>query len=160
MFNLTPWKKSEKRNPGALVERNEFPLNRIRSEFDALFDRFLDRWAAPFGDVWGTQPYWGFDLEDTDKEVVVRADAPGFEPDDFDVQVSGNRLTIQAERKRQAGEKQEDYRSEERRFQRTVQLPAGVSTDAVEARYRNGVLEVRLPKSPEAQGKRITVQAS
>ena len=92
-------------------------------------------------------------------EVVVRADAPGFETEDFDIQVSGNQLTIRAEKKQEDKDETNGFSYSERRLHRSVTLPAGADPDKVEARYRNGVLEVHLPKSPEAQGKRITVKS-
>jgi len=163
MFNLTPWKKKED-GGGALMPRTEHPLGRLRDEFDAWFDRFFGRWPAPFSADWGRDfdRFWGLDMEDTGKEFVVRAEAPGFEAGDFDVQVTGNLLTIRAEHKQEAEDKKGDYHYQERRygrFQRSVTLPAGAETDKVEARYHNGVLEVHLPKSPEAQGRRIEVKA-
>jgi HSP20 family protein len=159
MFSLTPWKREDR--GGALTRRSEFPLNRLRDEFDNLFERFFGNWPAPFEMGW-SQSRWNFGVEDTDKEVVVRAEAPGFEPQDFDVQVSGNWLTIQAEHKDEKETKEGEGPYSERsyrRFQRSFSLPVGTETNNVEARYRNGVLEVRLPKKPEAQGKRIEVKS-
>jgi HSP20 family protein len=158
MFNLIPWKKQVNAGRGELVRADEHPLGRIRDEFEALFDRFLGRWPAPFAGTWGFQPLWGLDMDDTGKEVVVLADAPGFEADDFDVAVSGNVLTIRAERKQEAGDKGNGHRYSERRLRRTVTLPAGTDPNQVEAHYRNGVLEVRLPRTAEAQGRRIAVK--
>jgi len=157
MFNLTPWRKRGS-DGGQLAPRNEFPLNRIRDEFDALCDRFLANWPAPF-EGWGREGGWGLDVEDTGNEVVVRADAPGFEAGDFDIQVSGNLLTLRAEQKKEAKEKESGSSYVERRFQRSLTLPAGIDADKVEARYRNGVLELKLPKTAEAQAKRIEVKA-
>lgn len=160
MFSLTPWKK-EDRNGGALTRRSEYPLNRLREEFDNLFDRFFGNWPAPFETGW-PQSRWNFDVEDTDKEVVVRAEAPGFEPQDFDVHVSGNWLTIEAEHKEEKVNKEGEGQVAERsfrRFQRSFALPVATETNNVEASYRNGILEVHLPKKPEAQGKRIEVKS-
>ena len=160
MFSLIPWRKNEGTGSTALARAEEHPLRRMRGEFDALFDRFFAGWPTPFGTDWDWQRGWGLDVDDTGNEVVVRADAPGFEVEDFDVSVSGNVLTVRAERKQEAGERQGDsYQFSERRLHRTVTLPAGTDPDRVEARYRNGVLEVRLPKTAEAQGRRITVQS-
>ncbi|HXG12979.1 MAG TPA: Hsp20/alpha crystallin family protein [Gemmataceae bacterium] len=156
MFSLIPW--TSRRNGGGLVtRRGRHPLDQIREEFDTLFDRFFGRWPSPF--VGWDVPGWGLDVEDTGSEVVVRADAPGFEPNEFDVQVVGNVLTIRAEHKQEAGEKgKERYSFAERRLHRRVTLPEGTDPDKVEARYRNGVLELRLAKRPETQPKRIEVK--
>lgn len=165
MWNLIPWKKKEDKT-GSLVKQKENPLASFRDEFDALFDRFMPRWPVPF---WPT-PFeesalgrsWGLDLVDGDKEVVVKAEAPGFEPAEFDVQVSGNLLTIKAEKKQVSKGEKGNGHYEERRyrnFRRTVTLPPGTEADKIEAHYRNGMLEVHVPKSDEAKGKRITVKA-
>jgi len=145
----------------APARMTEPPLSRFRDEMDALFDRFFGRWPTPFTGNWGTDRFWDIDVEDTDQEIRVRAEAPGFERKDFDIQVSGNTLTIQAEHKQEAEEKQGEYRSWERRygrFQRSIPLPAAVKADQVEAHYRNGVLELRLPRAEEAQRRRIEVK--
>src|SRR5262249_60498884 len=122
-----------------------------------LFDRFFGSWSAPFGTEWGSPAGWGLDLEDTENDGVFRAEAAGFEADDFDVEVSGNWLTIEAESKPEAGTNGGTRRGY-RQFRRSVTLPAGVDADHVQAWYRNGILEVRLPKTAEARGRRIKVQ--
>jgi len=150
MFGLIPWKTRE--SEGALAPQTEDPVRRMRAEFDALFDRFFAGWPAPLTEEgWGHG--WGLDVKEEGKDVVVRADAPGFEAGDFDVQVANDVLTIKAERK----EEKEGH--VERRLVRSLTLPAGVLADKVEARYRNGVLELRLPRAEEAAGKRIEVKA-
>jgi HSP20 family protein len=115
-----------------LLRQSPQTLNRLREEFDALFDQFFGRWPASFFGA-GEQPNWGLDLEDTDNQVVVRAEAPGFEAGDFDIQVSGDVLTIRAERKQESKGKQDDFQYTERRLNRTVTLPPGVQADNVEA---------------------------
>ncbi len=153
MFNLGPWKKQ--RNGNRALAETEHPLNRIRTEFDSLFDRFLSEWSGFRSGEWGAS--WGLDMEDKDQALAIRVEAPGFETEDFDIQVSGNLLTIRAERKDEAGAKETQSYSR-RRLQRSLTLPASVETDKVEARYRNGILELILPKMPEAQGRRIEVK--
>jgi len=152
MFSLIPWKKKEESR--SLAPRDQHPLARLRDEFDEMFDRFLSRWPAPFEVGSTRERFWGFDVEDHDQEVVVKAEVPGFDAGDLDVQVSGQTLTIQAEKKHESKEEQ-GYS----RFYRAVTLPAGINRDRIEARYRNGVLEVHVPKTEEARGKRIPVQA-
>jgi HSP20 family protein len=153
MFNLVPRRTSEKGNGGALGSRADHPLRQMRDEFDALFNRFFTQLPSSFEADWN----WDLGFDDEGQSYLVRAEAPGFEAEDFDIQVAGNRLTIKAERKQESAEKKEAFYAE-RKFQRTMTLPAGVNADAVEARYHSGVLEVRLPKTPEAQAKRISVK--
>jgi HSP20 family protein len=143
MFGLVPWKKSG--NGTALANRNDHPLSLFRNEFDTLFDRFF-----------GPEPDWagvGLEADETEKDVTVRMDAPGFEPGDFDIRVSGETLRITAERKSHEGTGRF-----ERRVQRAVTLPAAVNADKVEATYKNGGLELILPKSEQARGKKIAVR--
>src|SRR5262249_40127842 len=116
------------------------------------------RWPAPFDSDWGVDRFWNLELDDTGKEIVVRAEAPGFETNDFDVQVTGDLLTIRAERKQETKEEEGGSHMEERRFQRSITLPAGTDVDKVEARYHNGILELRFGKTPEAQRRKIEVK--
>jgi HSP20 family protein len=158
-------RKSERRegNGGAiavhhprwpLLQRGEWPLSRLRSEIDQLFSEFfqgLPRLREE-GD-WR----WGLDVEDRDDAVVVRAEAPGFEPDDFDLQVRGDELVLCACQKEQQaeGERREWRRRE---LYRSVSLPHGIDAEKVEAEYRNGILAVTLPKTEQSKGKRISVK--
>ncbi len=161
MFNLIPWKKNKEKG-GGLVPFKGNPLARLRSEFDTLFDRFLTSWPAPFDEASGPVRFWGLDIEYSEQEVVVKAEAPGFEARDLDVQVSGNLLTIKAEKKQEkTGRKGNGQFAEGRysTFRRSVTLPPGTDADKIEARYHNGMLEVHVPKSEEAKGKRIPVKA-
>ncbi len=153
MFSLIPWRKEQ--TPTRSLARLDNPFALIRQEFDTLFDRFFGGWPALEG--WNAGG-WDFDVEDAGKEYVVRADAPGFEPNEFDVQLVGNQLCIRAEHHQESKEG-EAQGLNERRFERWVTLPGGADLDKVEAKYRNGVLEVRLPKTSEALGRRIEVKS-
>lgn len=163
MFNLIPWKKkSNNEKGGELVPQQGHPLAQLRDEFDSLFDRFLTRWAEPFGSELGLGRFWALNLEDKDQEVVVKAEVPGFEPGELDVQVSGNQLTVKAEKKKEEKKGKGRNGYEERRyrtFHRTVTLPPGTDPDKIEAKYHNGLLEVHVPRSEQAKGKRIPVKA-
>jgi HSP20 family protein len=161
MFNLIPWKRKSKEKSRELAPYPGHPLAQLRDEFDSLFDRFLSRWAEPFGDLIPSR-FGGLDVEDGDQEMVVRAEVPGFEPGEVDVQVSGNVLTVKAEKKEEKKGKNGDGHYEERRyrtFHRSVTLPPGTEPDKIDARYKNGLLEVHVPKSEQAKGKRIPVKA-
>jgi len=148
MFSLTPWRN---RNGGSTLARSDHPLDLFRRDMDTLFDRFFGNWPEPayFGE--GT----GMAVRETDKDVWVEIDAPGFEAGDFDIQVKEDTLRVVAERK-EGEEGKGEYR--QRRVQREVTLPVGVDPDQVEANYRNGVLELRFTKSEQAQWKKIEVK--
>jgi HSP20 family protein len=141
--------------------RADYPLRWLRDEMDQLFDRFFGRWPAAWEPMGPPERFWDVDVEEADNEIVARAEAPGFEPKDFDIHVSGNTLTIQAEHKEEGEEKQEGYRRWHQRygrFQRSIPLSTAVDADKVEARYRNGILEVRLPRTEPSPRRRIEVK--
>jgi HSP20 family protein len=139
----------------------EHPLARLRAEMDSLFDRFFTGW--PTFANWGAnfENPRGLDVEENQKEILIRAEAPGFEPNDFDVHVSGNMLTIKAEHKEEESKTDEGFRYSERSFssfQRSVPLSTPVDGDKVDAHYRNGVLELRLPRTENVEKRRIAVK--
>ncbi len=93
--------------------------------------------------------------------LVVRADMPGIDPKDIDISVLGNVLTIKGNRKEEKEVKEEDYFRRELSygaFERRMTLPEGTNTDKVEAHFKNGVVEVVMPMSKEAQAKKIPIQ--
>ncbi len=133
-------------------------LFRFRDEFDRLFDEFFRGWPT----VWGPSERelrWDLDVQDTDDAVLVRAEAPGFEPGDFDLEVHNDQLVMRAMHRTQTDEKERGFREWSRQeFYRSVPLPAGVDANKVEASYRNGVLNIRMPKTEQSKAKRIEVK--
>jgi HSP20 family protein len=131
----------------------------MRDEFDRFFDRLAHDFPAvkEFDD---TAWRWGLDVADEADKVVVHAEAPGFDAGDFDIRVEDGRLVLSAskevETKDEKGNVQE-YR--EQQCYEAVALPDGIDKDKVEAKYRNGVLTVTLPKTEEGKAKRIAVKA-
>ena len=152
MFNLTPWKRHNAQRGDEMTGGTVHPLARFRDEMDGLFSQFFGNW--PFG----RDRFWAVDFDENEKEFVVKAEAPGFDASDLDVSVSGNLLTIKAEKKKESKEKKGEY-FEERRFERAITLPSGADPDKVEATYHNGILEIHLAKTEDAQRKRIPVKA-
>ncbi len=122
-------------NRGSLSTERAHPLEQFRREFDTLFDRFFGGFPEPFDREFGEMRRWDFGMEDRGNELVVRAEMPGFEEKDLDVQLHDNVLTIRAERQEGDGD---ERRSSS--FRRTVTLPAGTDADQVTATYHNGVL--------------------
>jgi HSP20 family protein len=100
------------------------------------------------------------DIVESDNEIVLKADLPGLDPKDVEIHVQNGTLTLKGERKFTSDVKEDDCRRAERvygSFLRSFSLPQTVDPDKVEADYGNGVLEVRLPKRPEAKPKQIKV---
>ena len=142
----------------ALAPFGDFPffLSRLRDDFDRLFEGFSRDWPA-LGEGNGWR--WGMKLEDQEDAVVVRAEAPGFDPGDFDLQVRGNQLILRAARKTEKEEKERGYREERRQeCYEAVTLPPGINADKIDAKYHNGVLTVTMPKTAEGKPKRISVK--
>lgn len=158
MFSLIPSRKGERTTE---PRAGAYPLARMREEFASLFNRFFGTMPLA-GEGWDIEHGWALDVDDAGKEVVVRAEAPGFEAKDFEVEISGNVLHMSAEKKeeKKKGEKDKGEYTERRyaRFERMVTLPEHIVRNKVDASYRNGVLEVHVPKTAEAQGKRIEVK--
>ena len=102
------------------------------------------------------------DIYEDEKAIYVKADIPGVVPEDIDIEVKDNVLTLHGERKREDEEKEEGYRRVERRygsFRRSFTLPDTVDTAGIDANYKNGVLTLTLPKRPESQPREIKVVA-
>jgi HSP20 family protein len=147
-------RRKEKIPQRTVAHWEETPLGLLRREFAPLFDRWFGNMPFfPF-EIEGEYPY-GLEMEEKGEAVVIRALVPGFEAKELDVRVNDNLLTIHAERKETVEGKGEPERYE---LKRSVVLPAGVDRERVEAVYRNGVLEVHLPKLPEAKEHRIEVK--
>jgi len=136
---------------GRMSSRREHPLDRLQRDFDSLL-RMWGGWFAPGETDFDVIRVWDFDVSDKDNEIVVRAELPGFDENEIDVQINNNVLTVRAEEE-QKGDGQHEYRS----FYRAITLPPGIDPDNVKANYRNGVLELHIPKAAEAQPRRIKV---
>jgi HSP20 family protein len=101
------------------------------------------------------------DVEEDDKQYVVRADLPGVDPKDVEITVADNALVIRGQSKQEREEKDKNYHRIERivgQFYREIPLPREIDADKIRATTANGVLTVTIPKKAEAQPKKITVQ--
>src|SRR5262245_26793965 len=102
------------------------------------------------------------DIYETDNALVMKAELPGFSKDDINIEMKDNTLVIRGERKREDEVKEGNYHRMERvygAFQRSFLLPTTVDQEKVKASYKDGILELRLPKVQAAQPKRISVSA-
>lgn len=132
----------------------------LRVQMDRLFDSFLGREPEPFAKNGDWLPM--IDEIETPEEIVVKAELPGVEEKDISVALSDDKLVIQGERKGEKEEKTKHFHRLERsygRFERVLPLPAAVDATKISANYHKGVLEVHLPKKPEAKPKQIKVTA-
>ena len=123
----------------------------------------ISQWE-PFG-VWLSEQekVWAplLDVEETQDEVVVRAELPGLKKEEIKLQAQGNLLALTGERKGESETKDKTVHLIERasgRFQRVLQLPAEVDGSQARASYEAGVLTIRLPKKEEAKPKEIAIE--
>ena len=102
------------------------------------------------------------DMYQTENDIVVKATLPGLEPEDIDIQITGDLLTLRGETKQETVDEKAKYHLREHRYQsfsRSLTLPAAVIADKTNAEMKNGVLTLTLPKAEEAKPKVITVKA-
>jgi len=129
----------------------------LRDEVNRLFSRTL-------GDGQGVSA-WSppVDVFDTKDAIVLKAELPGLTPEDIDIEIDENVLTIRGERTLEETVEEGRYHRLERAygsFARTLSLPQGVKADEVSAAFDGGVLEVRIPKADEVKPRKITVGAA
>jgi HSP20 family protein len=156
MFTITPMRKAP--IAGREMVRPSFPLARLNNEFETIFNRFFAGLPVPFEGWTYPETKWAFDVEELAEEFVIHAEAPGFEVNDFEILVNGNVLTLKAEHKVVNGEKKgPNYRCE-RCLEETVTLPVGIKAEKIEAFYKNGILEVHVPKLEETKPRRVIVK--
>lgn len=128
------------------------------NRFDRLFNRFFENPEEPM-----LAAKWApiADILETKDAYIVRAELPGFEEKDINVEIENNVLTLKGERKFEAKTEEKDFRRIERNygeFMRTFTLPPNVYTDKVTAAYVNGVIEVVVPKKEEAKPKKVHLE--
>jgi HSP20 family protein len=134
----------------------------LRDAMDRLFEESFIRPHGKWPLLEGEAQTLALDVSETDDSLVVETSLPGFDPDDVDVSIIGNTLTIKGETKHEE-EKEEKgkYHYRERRYgavQRSINLPVEVNADAAEATFEKGVLKLALPKVEQAKPKRIELK--
>jgi HSP20 family protein len=136
-------------------------LDTFQSDMNRLFDSFFGRREAANGNGYGRRWIPAMDLVETDEELVLRADLPGLDRSDIEIEVKDNTLTVAGERKAEHEKKGEGFHRVERasgRFSRSLDLPRGIDADSVSANFERGVLEVRIPKPEERKPTRVEIQ--
>lgn len=131
-------------------------VDSLQSEMNRIFDSFFGARGN------GTQRRWvpAMDLAETESDLLLSADLPGVAEEDVTVEVKDNVLSISGERKDARERKDRGYHRVERsfgRFSRTLALPDGIDADRIEARFDQGVLEVRIPKPEQRKPHRVAI---
>jgi HSP20 family protein len=137
-------------------------LDALQGDMNRLFDGFFGRREGAAG--YGSARRWvpAMDLVETEDSLVLRADLPGLDRDDIDIEVKDGVLTVSGERNAQHETQREGYHRVERsfgRFSRSLELPKGIDPQSVSAGFEKGVLEVRMPKPEERKPTRIEIDS-
>jgi HSP20 family protein len=160
-------KEKEKESKPLAPWRPFTDLTRWERDMERMFDDFWgrrmrpwwpERWSLPA--VLEISPP-AVDLYEEKDDIVVKAELPGMDKENIEVNLTDHTLTIKGEKKKEEETKEESYYRSERSygsFVRTLELPRDVHADKVKASFKNGVLEVRLPKTEEAKAKEIKVK--
>jgi HSP20 family protein len=133
----------------------------LREAMDRLFAESFIRphsgWLAPLG-----AEALAVDVYETDQDVVVKSSVPGIQPEDIDITITGDTLTIKGETKAEEKVEKADYIRQERRygaFSRSLTLPTTIVAEQAKAEFEDGVLTLTLPKAEEVKPKTIKVKA-
>lgn len=132
-------------------------ITTLRDEMNRLFNRTVGEGVSS-GSAWTP----AVDIFDTDQAIVLRAELPGLDPDDIEIEIDDNTLSLKGERRFEETVQEGRYYRLERaygHFQRNVTLPQGVKADEISATFDKGVLSVRVPKADEIRPRRIAVTA-
>ena len=136
-------------------------LTSLRQAMDRLFEDSFVRPSHALATL-GEAAAPALDVYQTPNEVAVKAALPGIKPEDVNIDISGDILTIKGETKAKQEIKKENYLYQERRygtFSRSVALPGGLKPDGAEATMEDGVLTLTIPKAEEFKPKSIKVKA-
>ena len=140
------------------------PFNELRRMED-VFGRMRPVFLRPSRMVrhWNEEWELPLDISQTEDSIGIKASVPGVKPEDVEVTIEGNTLTLRGESKAEEESKDENVLLRERRygsFCRSVALPMGLDTDKAEASYENGVLTLSIPKREETKPKSIKVKVA
>ena len=133
------------------MRRMDEIMNRLRRSHIAGGHGAFQKWAVPL------------DVVEEDDKIIVRATLPGVKPEDIDVTLENDVLTISAETKAETEDRKESYLVRERRtgkFRRSLQLPDTVDSENVDTKYENGIVEITFPKAEAKKARRLSIRAA
>ena len=160
--------KAKEKETKAVAPRRPFmDLSRWERDMERMMEDFCGRRTRP----WWPEKWFrteemevtapAVDLYEEKDDIVVKAELPGIDKNNIEVNLTDHTLTIKGEKKKEEEVKEENYYRSERSygsFLRTLELPKDVHADKVKASFKNGILEVRIPKTEEAKAKEIKVK--
>ena len=145
MSNLTRWEPMRE-------------MMSLREAMDRLFD---DAFTRPIS-VSGVSGMPAVDMYQTNDDVIVKATLPGLKPEDVDITVTGETLTLRGEFKQENEQKESSYHIRESRFgsfERSILLPTDVKADKAKADFEDGILTITMPIAEEVKPKSIMIKA-
>jgi HSP20 family protein len=164
--DLIPWGRSNGQAPTVFRDEDRNPFLSLHREMNRLFDdvfRGFDGHLPAVSSLSSFSAAWPkVEISDSDKEIKVTAEIPGLEEKDVEVLLEDGVLTLKGEKRSEVEDKEKHF--SERfygHFERRIPLGVEIEEDKIEARFKNGVLNVVLPKSPKAQAqvKRIAIKS-
>ena len=143
----------------------DHPFYSLQREMNSLFDNFFRGFdLAPRGLAVGVfSP--SIDVKENDKEFMIKAELPGVEEKDIDVTVTSDSVTIKGEKKEEKEDKDKNYYYMERSygsFSRVIPLEGAIEAEKAEAKFKNGILDIKIPKnqSAKAKGTKVPIKAA
>jgi HSP20 family protein len=137
----------------------------MEEEMDRFWNETMRIWPMRLSwrRVPGENEAWApsMDMYEKEDSFILRFELPGVKPEDVDISMSGDTLTIKGERRVPMGIKEEEYQCTEMcygAFSRSITIPTAVKTEKIEANFENGILEIALPKAEEVKPKQIKIQ--
>jgi HSP20 family protein len=142
-------------------------LDRVNSIDNLFFDSFFRNRNA-YNNLWDIYDYTNansyikIDMKEVDNEFIITADVPGVDKSNIDININDNYLTIKTEKNKEKEESKSNFYYSERSFgvqSRTIKIPKNVDKDNIKAKYENGVLNIRVPKTNKTvSSKTLTIE--
>jgi len=132
-------------------------MERFQREMNRLFDDTFTRWPSLPGEFPAVNIWIG------DEGVILTTEVPGLNPEDIDISVVGQTVTISGNREAENVDQETRYHRQERpvgKFARSIELPFMVNANQVQATFENGVLYIKMPRAEAEKPKKITIKAS
>ena len=150
MKSLIPWKKQKRE------------MANLRNHFDNWMDRFFNEPVFSVPELFSDESWYpNVDVSEGKRDIIVKAEIPGVDKEGIDISLDGRLLTIRGEKKHEQEESNEHYYRVESSFgifKRVIELPADIEKNEVDAKYKNGVLKIRLRKAKSADTKKIEIK--
>ena len=127
-----------------------------------MLDRFFDGFSVPYFSRVEREWIPDFDISENDEAFVIRAEVPGMGKEDIDVTLTDGLLTVKGEKKYEEEKDDERYHCRESRygsFSRSFRMPGEIEADKINASYKDGVLNLTIPKAEKEEPKKIEIKA-